>query len=122
MSRDVTIMGGAFIGMGILHFAKPGPFEKIVPKVLPRKKELVHASGVVEIVTGAMLLHPRTRRLGGLGAVGLLAGVFPANVQMTADALASPKAPGWYKAGTILRLPLQAPMVRIALKAARRER
>lgn len=115
-------MGGALIGMGVLHFAKPAPFEGIVPKFLPRKKELVYASGVVEIATGAMLLHPRTRRLGGLGAVGLLAGVFPANVQMTADALASSKAPGWYKAGTILRLPLQAPMIRIALKAAKRER
>lgn len=120
MSRDVKIMGAAFIGMGILHFAKPAPFEKIVPKMLPRKRELVHASGVVEIATGAMLLHPRTRRLGGLGAAGLLVGVFPANVQMTADAVTSKKAPGWFKAGTILRLPLQVPMIRIALKAAKR--
>ncbi|MET0448062.1 MAG: hypothetical protein ABW004_06630 [Aeromicrobium sp.] len=119
MSRDVKIMAGAFIGMGVLHFVRPGPFENIVPKVLPRKTELVYASGVVEIAAGVMMLHPRTRRLGGLGAVGLLAGVFPANVQMTADALRSSRAPGWYKAGTILRLPLQAPMIRIALKAAR---
>jgi uncharacterized membrane protein len=119
MSRDVKIMAGALIGMGILHFAKPGPFENIVPKVLPRKTELVYASGVVEIASGALMLHPRTRRLGGLGAVGLLAAVFPANVQMTADALRSPKAPGWYKTGTIARLPLQAPMIRIAMKAAR---
>jgi uncharacterized membrane protein len=119
MTRDITIMGGAFIGMGLLHFVKPAPFENIVPKALPRKKELVYASGVVEIATGAMMLHPRTRRLGGLGAVGLLAGVFPANLQMTADALRSSRAPGYYKVGTILRLPLQAPMIRIALKAAR---
>jgi uncharacterized membrane protein len=119
MTRDITIMGGAFIGVGVLHFVRPGPFEKIVPKVLPRKRELVYASGVVEIATGAMMLHPRTRRLGGLGAVGLLAGVFPANVQMTADALRSSRAPAWYKVGTVLRLPLQAPMIRIALKAAR---
>lgn len=120
MSRDIKIMAGAFVGMGVLHFVKPGPFENIVPKVLPKKKELVYASGVMEIVTGAMMLHPRTRRLGGVGAVGLLAGVFPANVQMTADALASKKAPRWYQAGTILRLPMQVPMIRIALKAARR--
>ena len=119
MTRDIKIMGGAFVGMGILHFVKPGPFENIVPKVLPRKKELVYASGVVEIASGAMLLHPRTRRLGGIAAVGLLAGVFPANVQMTADALRSSRTPTWYKAGTVLRLPLQAPMIRIALKAAR---
>jgi uncharacterized membrane protein len=119
MTRDITIMGGAFIGVGLLHFARPKPFENIVPKALPRKRELVYASGVVEIATGAMMLHPRTRRLGGLGAVGLLLGVFPANVQMTADALRSSRAPAWYKAGTVGRLPLQAPMIRIALKAAR---
>jgi hypothetical protein len=71
MTRQIKIMGTAFIGMGVLHFAKPGPFENIVPKALPRKKELVYASGVVEVATGAMMLHPRTRRLGGLGAVGL---------------------------------------------------
>jgi uncharacterized membrane protein len=119
MTRDIKLMAGAFIGVGVLHFVRPAPFEKIVPKVLPRKKELVYASGVVEIVTGAMMLGARTRRLGGLGAVALLAGVFPANVQMTADALRSRRAPAWYKAGTIARLPLQVPMIRIALKAAR---
>ena len=119
MTRDITIMGGAFIGMGVLHFVKPGPFENIVPKALPRKKELVYASGVVEIATGAMMLHPRTRRLGGLGAAGLLVGVFPANVQMAADAARSSRSPRWYRIGTLLRLPLQAPMIRIAVKAAR---
>ena len=119
MTRDITIMGGAFIGMGLLHFVKPAPFENIVPKALPRKKDLVYASGVVEIATGAMMLHPRTRRLGGLGAAGLLVGVFPANVQMAADAVRSSRAARWYQVGTILRLPLQVPMIRIAVKAAR---
>ena len=119
MTRDITIMGGAFIGMGVLHLVRPEPFERIVPKTLPRKTELVYASGVVEIVTGAMMLHPRTRRLGGLGAAGLLVGVFPANVQMAADAVRSSRAARWYQVGTILRLPLQVPMIRIAVKAAR---
>lgn len=119
MSRDILAMGSAFVGIGVLHFVRPGPFEKIVPRPLPYKKELVLASGAAEIVLGAMLLHPGTRRLGGVGAVGLLAAVFPANVQMTLDALRSRKAPTYFTIGTILRLPLQAPMIRIALKAAR---
>lgn len=120
MTRDIKILGGALIGAGFLHFVKPAPFVKMVPKVLPRKTELVHASGVVEIVSGAMLLHPRTRRAGGVAAAGLLVGVFPANVQMTADALRSSRTPTYFTIGTILRLPLQAPLIRIALKAARR--
>jgi uncharacterized membrane protein len=119
MSRDITIMAGALVGVGVLHFAKPAPFEGIVPKPLPYKKELVYASGAAEIALGAMMLNPGTRRLGGLGATALLAAVFPANIQMTLDALRSRKAPGYYKIGTIARLPLQAPMIRIALKAAR---
>jgi uncharacterized membrane protein len=119
MTRDITLMAGAFVGIGVLHFVKPEPFEGIVPKPLPRKKELVYASGVVEIATGAMMLSPRTRRLGGLGAVALLVAVFPANVQMTVSTLRSRRAATWFKVGTIARLPLQAPMIRIALKAAR---
>lgn len=119
MSRDIKVMAGAFVAMGILHFVKPGPFERIVPKPLPHKKELVYASGVAEVAVGALMLRPATRRLGGLGAVGLLAAVFPANVQMALDVLRSRKAPLPLKIGTLVRLPLQVPMIRIALKAAR---
>lgn len=118
MSRDVTILAAGLVGSGVLHFARPEPFERIVPAPLPHKRHLVHISGAVEIACGAMMLHPTTRRIGGLGAAGLLAAVFPANIQMTISALRSHTAPGWYKAGTIARLPLQVPMLRIALKAA----
>lgn len=119
MTRDIKFLAAIFVGAGVLHFAKPEPFEKIVPKALPYKKELVYASGAVELATAAMLLNRRTRRLGGLTAAGLLTAVFPANVQMAADGVRSKRAPGWYKAGVIARLPLQAPLIRIALKASR---
>lgn len=119
MSRDIKIMAGAFVGMGILHFVKPKPFEDIVPMPLPYKRELVYASGVVELACGAMLAKPETRRLGGVLAVGLLAAVFPANVQMTVSAVQDTRKPWWYTLGTVLRLPMQLPMIRIALKAAR---
>ncbi|MFI5428111.1 hypothetical protein [Aeromicrobium sp. UC242_57] len=82
-------------------------------------RRLVLVSGAVEIAAGAMLLDPRSRRFGGVLAAGLLAAVFPANVQMAADGLRSRRAPAWYKIGLIARLPLQAPMIRIALKAVR---
>lgn len=119
MSRDIKIMAGAFVGMGVLHFVKPQPFEAIVPKPLPYKRELVYASGVAELACGVMLAKPGTRRLGGALAVGLLAAVFPANVQMTVSAVQDDRKPWWYTLGTVLRLPLQLPMIRIALKAAR---
>lgn len=121
MSRDVKILATVLGTAGVLHFVKPEPFEKIVPKALPRKKELVYASGVVEVASAAMLLRPSTRRTGGRLAALLLISVFPANVQMTADGFRSRKAPTWYKVGLLLRLPLQVPMIRAAQKAARGE-
>lgn len=119
MSRDVTIMAAAFAGMGVLHFVRPEPFEAIVPQPLPHKRELVYVSGVVELACAALMARPQTRRLGGVLAVGLLASVFPANVQMTVSAMQDSRKPWWYKLGTVLRLPLQLPMIRIALKAAK---
>jgi len=119
MTRDIKILAAAFAGMGVLHFVAPKPFEAIVPRPLPRKRELVYASGVAEITCAGLMARPATRRLGGLLSVGLLAAVFPANVQMTVSALQDSRKPWWFKAGTVARLPLQAPMIRIALKAAR---
>ncbi len=119
VSRDIKILAGIFTASGVLHFVRPGLFESIVPKPLPHKRELVLASGAVEVVCAGLILHPSTRRIGGLASAGLLAAVFPANVQMTLDAARNPRTPWWFTAGTILRLPLQAPAIRIALKAAR---
>jgi hypothetical protein len=38
---------------------------------------------------------------------------------MTVDVLRSGRTSPWFKAGTVARLPLQAPLVRTALKASR---
>jgi uncharacterized membrane protein len=119
MSRDVKALAIFLAGSGVLHLVKPEPYIAIVPKPLPYKSELVLGSGVIEIALGSMMLHPRTRRLGGLGTAGLLAAVFPANVQMAMDVVRSEKSSTLFKVASLVRLPLQAPMIRIALKAAR---
>ena len=119
-SRSTKGLAVLFGVLGTLHFVKPEQFERIVPKMLPRKKELVYASGVAELACAAGLLHPRTRRLAGLASAGLLVAVFPANVQMAVDT----RAKGSRTAQTIAlaRLPLQLPLIRWALKAAREHR
>jgi uncharacterized membrane protein len=119
MSRDIKVLAAIFTVSGVLHFVTPRTYEAIVPKPLPRKRELVQVSGVAEIACAGLMLHPRTRRVGGLASAGLLAAVFPANVQMTIDAARDSRKPWWFTLGTVLRLPLQLPMIRIALKAAR---
>jgi uncharacterized membrane protein len=116
-SRSTTGLAALFGVTGVLHFVKPEPFEQIVPRQLPRKKELVYASGVAELACAVGLLHPRTRRAAGLLSTALLVAVFPANVQMALDLnrKGSPRA----KAIGFARLPLQLPLIRAALKAAR---
>lgn len=116
-SRSTAGLAALFGTMGVLHFARPKPFERIVPRQLPRRRELVYVSGVAELVCAAGLLHPRTRRTAGLVSAVLLTAVFPANVQMAIDLnrKGSPRA----RAIGFARLPLQVPLVWAALKAAR---
>lgn len=119
MERDVKALAVLLAVAGVGHFVRPEPFERIVPRPLPYKRGLVYASGAVEVASAALLVRSDTRRAGGLLAAGLLIGVFPANVQMTLSAVRSSRTPMWFTAGTLLRLPLQAPMIRTAVRAAR---
>ncbi|SDK33964.1 Uncharacterized membrane protein [Nocardioides sp. YR527] len=126
-SLDLPLVGLAalFLGSGTLHLVRPQVFEPIVPPALPEPRKVVEVSGVAEIVCGLGLLHPRTRRIAGLASAALLVGVFPANVQMSVDAgmranrKRTAKAAGFF-AGTVARLPLQWPMIKVALRAGKR--
>ncbi|NGN93596.1 DoxX family membrane protein [Nocardioides sp. KC13] len=125
-SLDLPLLGLAalFLGSGTLHLVRPQVFEAIVPPQLPEPRTVVEVSGVAEIVCGLGLLHPRTRRLAGLASAALLVGVFPANVQMSVDAgrRANRKrtaASAGFFAGTLARLPMQWPMIKVALRAGK---
>ena len=60
----------------------PKPYDTIVPAELPGSQRFyTYASGVAELATGALLLTPRTRRLGALSAVAVFVGVFPGQRQ-----------------------------------------
>ena len=122
MNRSLKLLATVFTVSGVLHFVRPRTFESIVPKQLPNKRELVYASGAVELLCAGLMVREDTRKVGGLLSAGLLAGVFPANVQMTVSTLGKKRAPGWFKALTVARLPLQYPMICVALKAARSKR
>lgn len=111
-------LAGLFTVSGVLHFVRSEPFEKIVPTPLQANaKELVQISGVAELTCAALLAAPPTRRLGGILSFGLLLGVFPANIQMSVSAFQSRRSPLWYRVATLLRLPLQLPMLRWAYQA-----
>ena len=105
------------LGVGTLHFVAPKPFDGIIPVELPGSARFyTYASGVAELVVGALLLPLRTRRLAALAAAALFLAVFPANVNMCRLWWDKP----WpMRIIALARLPLQIPMITAALKIAR---
>ena len=104
-----------YLTAGTLHLLRPRIYERIVPHRLPAKRELVYASGVAEIIGGAGVLHPATRRPAGWWLIATLVAIFPANVQMALDADRHRAVPArllW------LRLPLQALLIAWAWRVA----
>jgi uncharacterized membrane protein len=105
----------AFLVSGVLHFLRPATFESIVPRALPARRFLVHASGVAELVCAAGLIGRRDWARGASAAV--LVAVFPANVQMALDAGSGVRSgPANNRWLLWARLPLQAVLVRSALR------
>jgi uncharacterized membrane protein len=112
-------LAGLLAGAGATHFAVPAFYDAMIPAVLPgAPRTWTYGSGAVEIAVGAAVLAPRTRALGALAAAGLFAGVLPANVKMAIDARRS-DSPA-YRLGTVLRLPMQVPLIVWALQVRRR--
>ncbi|CAN5613125.1 membrane protein [soil metagenome] len=102
---------GILAGAGVMHFVKPEFFDAIVPSLLPNPRFWTNVSGVAELAVAAAVATPATRRHGATAAAVLFVAVFPANIQGAFDA-----KPGVERAVTLLRLPLQIPLIRLALK------
>ena len=110
-------LAALLLGSGISHFLIPKPYDTIVPAELPGSQRFyTYASGVAELASGALLLSPRTRRLGALSAVAVFVGVFPANINLVRLWRDKPLV---MRLGAIARLPLQIPMITSALKIYR---
>ena len=116
MSWSQRLLAAFFAVAGMLHFLRPRMYVEIVPDFLPAQHEIVLASGAAELAGAALVVFPRTRRIGGIWLAATLVAVFPANVNMALhpdryDALAPPLL--W------ARLPLQGLLIWWALRATR---
>jgi uncharacterized membrane protein len=109
------VLVAALGGSGVIHLVRPRTYEWLVPPELGDARRWVLASGVAEIGTAALMAAPATRRAGGWAAVGLLVAFVPAHLH-TFRVVPRKALPLTVAA---LRLPLQVPMIDIALRVAR---
>ncbi|MGB9378270.1 MAG: hypothetical protein WCB04_12230 [Mycobacteriales bacterium] len=107
----------AVLGVGgAAHFVITERYQRIIPPQLPFPRELVYLSGVAELLCAGGLAYRPTRRIAGWASAVLLVAVFPANIQMalmTAGRPTTQQIVGWG------RLPLQVPLVLLAVQIAR---
>jgi uncharacterized membrane protein len=109
--RLAALLGGS----GVLHLARPRTYDWLVPPELGPARPWVLGSGVAELAAAALLAAPASRRAGGRLAAGLLVAFVPAHLHTFRVVRGRPAA----TVVAAVRLPLQVPLVRSALRVAR---
>lgn len=117
-NRTAALLAVILGAAGTTHFLRPRGYDRIVPEGLPARTTTL-ASGVAELGIATGLAVPATRRAAGWAAAALFVAVFPANVKMARDLLDSPRSTRTARLVSVLRLPLQAPLVAWATRVAR---
>jgi len=117
LSRSVRILALGFAVSGAVHLVKPEVYLPLMPSWVPAHREVILASGVAELACAAGLAVPATRRAAGWASVLLLLGVYPGNLKMAVDSTKTRNT--GFKVVSFARLPMQLPMIRAALRAAR---
>ena len=116
-NRSALTLAALLGAAGVTHFARPEPYDTIVPRLLPGSPRWwTYASGMAELAVAAAMAIPRTRKAGGWAAAALFTAVFPANVQMAIDWR---ERPLMLRAAAYGRLPLQLLLIWWALTASR---
>ena len=109
-------LAAAFAGSAGVHLVRPRSFESIMPRAIPQEHHtnLIYASGVAELICAIGLF--RRSRWAGPASVGVLAAVFPANLQMALDSGSGRnEGPADNRVLAWARLPLQGLMMWAAL-------
>ena len=109
----IYVMSIMYIFIGIRHFTDPQYFLDIVPPQLPFKLFFVYLSGLIEIVGGAAILSPKTRRAGAYLLVFLLVSVFPANIYLYVSETPQSLL-GISETDALIRMPFQIPLILLA--------
>ena len=109
----IFVMGVMYVIIGIKHFTDPQYFLDIVPPQLPFKLFLVYLTGLIEVVGGAAILAPKTRKAGAYLLIFLLVSVFPANIYLYVSETPQ-NLLGISKTDALIRMPFQIPLILLA--------
>jgi len=109
----IYVMSFLYIFIGIRHFTNPQYFLDIVPPQLPFKLFLVYFTGLIEVVGGAAILSPKTRKAGAYLLIFLLVSVFPANIYLYVSEIPQ-NLLGVTKTDALIRIPFQIPLIILA--------
>lgn len=117
-TQRVVGLAGLLATAGVVHFVRPTLFEPLIPRSLRRvatPQWWVLASGAAELACAAAVAAPPSRRAGAVASGTVFVAVFPGNVTMALDYFRAGK-PWWQQAIAVGRLPLQWPLIRLALR------
>ena len=109
----IFVMGVMYVFIGIKHFTDPQYFLDIVPPQLPFKLFLVYLTGLIEVVGGAAILAPKTRKVGAYLLIFLLVSVFPANIYLYVSETPQSLL-GISETDALIRMPFQIPLILLA--------
>ena len=109
----IYVLSIMYIFIGIRHFTEPQYFLDIVPPQLPSKLFLVYFTGLIEVIGGAAILAPKTRKAGAYLLIFLLVSVFPANIYLYISETPQ-NLLGISKMDALIRMPFQIPLILLA--------
>jgi uncharacterized membrane protein len=112
------VMAAFMLGGFVLHFRATDQLVAITPEWVPFAREVVLATGVLELIFAFALLVPRLRKITGVAIALYVIAVWPANFKHAFEHIVTPPIPDswWYHAP---RLALQPVIAWWALFAAR---
>jgi len=117
LQSSTKLLVAGLLASGTVHLVRPEVFEPLMPSWVPAHREVILASGVAELLCALGMAVPRTRRVSGWASAALLLGIWPGNLQMALDSNRSSSTA--FKVAAWGRMPLQVPMIRAAVAAAR---
>src|ERR1044071_8344061 len=104
------VMAAFLLGGFVLHFRATEKLIAITPDWVPFPREVVLATGVLELILALTLLAPRLRKISGIVIALYVIAVWPANFKHAFEHIHTPPIPDswWYHAPRLALQPVIA--------------